>query len=73
VGDTISGAKVVRITPLSVEMQREGKRFLVGFSKPEAPSRTEEPADDQAAGETTEQSKPAEKGEPDKKAESKAE
>lgn len=38
VGETVDGAKVVRITPLSVEMELDGKRFLVGFNSGGGPS-----------------------------------
>jgi hypothetical protein len=43
VGDVVRGAKVLRITPLNVEMERDGIRFLVGFSRPTRPSWHDDP------------------------------
>jgi hypothetical protein len=53
VGDTVYGAKVVEIKDLSVEMEQDGQRFLVGFGSPadnasdeEAPADDDKPSDD---------------------------
>jgi hypothetical protein len=53
VGDTVYGAKVVEIKDLSVEMEQDGQRFLVGFGSPtdnasdeDAPAEEDKPSDD---------------------------
>jgi len=47
VGDRVCGATVVEIKDLSVEMEQDGQRFLVGFGSPtDAASDDEAPADE---------------------------
>jgi hypothetical protein len=58
VGDRANGAKVVRISPMSVEMELDGKRFLVAIT----PARVRPVRGDEGEGEEEEE---AEEDEPD--------
>jgi hypothetical protein len=61
VGDRANGAKVVRISPMSVEMELDGKRFLVAIS----PERVRPDRSDEGEGEEGEEAEEDEEDEPD--------
>jgi hypothetical protein len=64
VGDMIYGARVVEIKDLSVEMEQDGQRFLVGFGSPtDSASDDEAPADEDKS--SSQDTPKASKPEPD--------
>jgi len=48
VGQTVNNAKVIRISQFSVELERDGQRFLVGVSTPAARRQSETSDQDEA-------------------------